>query len=960
MQSNSAADDNISPLDPSRFTPTLHASLVSEILSLRREVEHKTKDIERLEDDLHNTHCENERLTQNISAANKESRKLRHQMQLLEGGTMSALSEVSKERDDAINDASDLRKRLDQNQKRMRSQEDYAEQLQSRWDREKDSWLLEKRAMETKVNITESRLKVVLNEVANHRQHVMQSPQHKQRRQQRASFAESPSKRSSALSNRRQSATSNSSEHAGSRFSTLGPVSGFESSLADELAFHEGDEYNDEVDEDGRISPDALPEELERPTSRLSIKALRVLGLDTTIEHTGETTQREMSRSNSRMFVSKHIEDDTTEDLLAIPPRHPARTHLAASSIMYTEIKPCEQLLPVSITDGEEQGPSSSAHAGARMESLDSGLADLIPSPRASTVSISCQTVESRSSPPLKPQSVSDALEATEAKPESCVELRTTSTQTEILDNYETSDLSRLLFDDVRKLPIPVISIIPPRSRPVTPETAVVLPPRTKNVGCQATAQSYSSTGIQTEEIIKSKSSDLPPLYTSNKTAVKTAGLTRTIAPNSSRRRYHQGMPTPPIEEPTKALSGKWGPNNDNGPLERGTATELTRPMRSSSLFAGFDDDEQVGSDPIARDELDDDDFFSRPTIKYTLKYGKLITQDFPLQDVAELAATDAGEAVALEHLRMSEDSLRSEGRSTLSGRSSPKKRGMPPSQKQIRRVPSPKRYNIRKAALISSGAAAHSAHSSVRSSSDLVSPTDGAPPPFPVPVRFSSARVGKSLSEGGRSSPSSSRASPTRKDRHRPKKQTLRKTRSGPVVSPGPGGRQLGGTPSNVDSRISIVPEMPTFQMPSDVASVSTRYAYHPSEASAPRPSVATGPSRKPSHAKTSSDIGSLHSTSVVEAIAQTMVGDWMFKYVRRRKSFGVPDSKTTDYDPSKNPEEINSQVTSTGVRHKRWVWLAPYEGCVLWSSKQPTSNNAVVEPTGRKCEFENLPSYG
>ena len=76
-----------------------------------------------------------------------------------------------------------------------------------------------------------------------------------------------------------------------------------------------------------------------------------------------------------------------------------------------------------------------------------------------------------------------------------------------------------------------------------------------------------------------------------------------------------------------------------------------------------------------------------------------------------------------------------------------------------------------------------------------------------------------------------------------------------------------------------------------------------------------------------------------MVDAIAQTMVGEWMFKYVRRRKSFGV--AGTNDIDD-----------TANGARHKRWVWLAPYERAVMWSSKQPTSGSALMGKSGRKCK--------
>ena len=71
----------------------------------------------------------------------------------------------------------------------------------------------------------------------------------------------------------------------------------------------------------------------------------------------------------------------------------------------------------------------------------------------------------------------------------------------------------------------------------------------------------------------------------------------------------------------------------------------------------------------------------------------------------------------------------------------------------------------------------------------------------------------------------------------------------------------------------------------------------------------------------------------TVVDAIAQTMIGEWMYKYVRRRKSFGIPD------EPGTGENSVNG-----GTRHQRWVWIAPYERAVLWSSKQPTSENALM----------------
>lgn len=66
------------------------------------------------------------------------------------------------------------------------------------------------------------------------------------------------------------------------------------------------------------------------------------------------------------------------------------------------------------------------------------------------------------------------------------------------------------------------------------------------------------------------------------------------------------------------------------------------------------------------------------------------------------------------------------------------------------------------------------------------------------------------------------------------------------------------------------------------------------------------------------------------------------MFKYVRRRKSFTVNES--------------NNKDDTGNERHKRWVWLAPYERAILWSSKQPNSGTALMGKAGRKCELTFL----
>ena len=82
---------SISILDPRRFTPTLHANLVSEILALRRDQEEKGKHIEALEIELHETRGEHEQYESELVNTAKENRSLKRQLALLEGGTSSAV-----------------------------------------------------------------------------------------------------------------------------------------------------------------------------------------------------------------------------------------------------------------------------------------------------------------------------------------------------------------------------------------------------------------------------------------------------------------------------------------------------------------------------------------------------------------------------------------------------------------------------------------------------------------------------------------------------------------------------------------------------------------------------------------------------------------------------------------------------------------------------------------------------
>ena len=939
-------DETLPLSDPRRFTPTLHASLVSEILSLRRDAENRAQDIERLEQSLHEAHVQNQTANDNLHAANRETRQVRRQMQILEGGTLSAIDELAKERDDALDSANDLRLRLEQVQKKSKSHEDGLNYAQSQWQKDKEEWSGEKRGLETKIHIVEGRLKVVLSEVAK-----LQLPQNFQelqspkRSQSRASVMASPQKRPDSVHVRRQSNGSQNSDHAGGRTSALSFANGDGINLADELGLEDIEEdYLSEGDELEFASPDR--EEPIRPTSRVSIKARRILGLPIDL---GEYEQRDRTQTPDTKFLPDILFDSTQQ------------SQYVDTSTQYTRpsspVLSPEAFLERPVQRNRESVDTMRASKALSYISQDSAHFSVDTSDNAweenlrnlpIMVSSACQTVEQLPSPPTTPKQ--EPLLATIVE---TIETREIAVQTDpqpplaasvpgqnVAHRRSDTQLTNASTD----LQIPTIAIIPPTSRPVTPdELAVKLPPRTKNVACQVECQilcDYNSKAIQTEEIRIDKRTmapsapigppppipaTLPPSATVSK--IKSQHLSKRQAPNAANSGIRR-----------MSNSQSSGPVNDDGPVNE-SKREIGRPVRSSSMFAGFDEqDESVDFDD---DVFQDDEFFDRPTTKFILSRGKILAATKDLDDIEETeAAVAAGKRFALEHIRRSEELDREieldDVYAQLNGRQT---------SKIAKRLSSSKPNNMRRAALISSGTAAHTARGSLSS----LGSGDTSKPPVSIPVRYSSARVGKSISDGGRSSRSSSHTSPTRHVR-KVTKPGLRKTRSGPAMSPAASHRRVRSRSPPLDERVSIVPEMPNFRMPRENKEIPLRPA--PSATSfrstAPRSSAINGGAMISSSIVEGETAFDAQQTSVVDAIAQTMVGEWMFKYVRRRKSFGKPEK---EWDPTKSVEEMSNSASS-GVRHKRWVWLAPYERSVMWSSKQPTDGTSLLGKSGRKCK--------
>lgn len=984
-------DEKISLLDPRRFTPNLHASLVAEILSLRREIESKNTVVETLEESLHDTKTENGQLNETLRTQVEEARSLKRQMHLLETGTLSALGELAKERDGAVETLSDTQKRLEASKIKARAHEEEVQRTHGLWDRERQVWEDEKRNMERKVHVVEGRLRTILNEVAaaqisasqpatasNEIDHGMRETWFTK------SSDSSTSNRSNSIKGRSQLSGLNSNTQDGSDGPNFiiptpsglhgigaGKLNGL--SLAEELKFDEDGDNLEDFDPDGGLaSPDALPEEVQMRRRRSSSqsqdqKARKVLGL------LAESSERLMQGD---ITGAQHMEKIEEKSNRAI---NDMAAHYIDNGTQFSP--PLSPRSKVHDTDAPvERNMEQTEHtANQRRKRVSIPSTSLEQTPwtkpgsNLQTVCAGCQTLEIFG-PPLMSKDLTASSATASILANSSPETKSSSTQT------NDEDILMLMSADTRddSMTIPTIAIHPPGSRPPSSHTGVVLPPRTKNAASQVSIDlpiSVRSVSVQTDEVRSDQRPlKIPPRLISTHVASKPTSWRREEgkestrnqvgARKSPRRNPHRPSAEPhlprervPIREPVDSYPG----NNDNGPLNQKQSSDLRRPIRDQSLFAGFESASDGEAPAIPDIGFSDDDFATAPPVRKTLS---------KVQNSWKLVPHPKSPDLDLESLRsdQAEEDSKKENEPENANHVSKKK---PPSKsaaaKSSARPPNSyhaaKEPNIRRTALISSGAAAHtngarSPHGAPSAPKD----SGSAAPPFPVPIRSSSRRLplSASASDGARSpTPGSSNFFPTSSRTQEPgkpasKNAILRKVRSATAVPKF--GRnyqhQRQSHSRSPPSTASMAPESPRLpRLPQhDLAPRRVvhdqKYKDRSSASSLTPPAI--GDPAEPLH----------QSTTVVDAIAQTMVGEWMWKYVRRRKSFGISESPQVEFDVGRSNGENSA---SSGIRHKRWVWLAPYERAIMWSSRQPTSGPALLGKTGRKRKWYStcLPSW-
>ena len=969
-------DETVSILDPRRFTPTLHANLVSEILALRRDQDEKNKLIESLENSLSATREQQEDAQANSVANSKENRSLKRQLALLEGGTSSALGELARERDEAIETTTETKKRLDAAQKKIRSQEDDSERVHDLWARDKDSWEEERRKFERKVHVAESRLKVVLDELAAYQADQMNGGPHGHD----SEVEESGKENNDAGSVRSMSMTNSV------RFSVLhggGPGKPEGNTLADELDLDDEDSH---FEMDGRESAfsNRTGHRHTRTMSRDSVASRRHLR-----NQSLESLRRPGSVSRGKLFMNESVLEalEGEEDV------EPTRVHYVDTGVQFTPppspkmttANPEAAAAQLKAAEAESSSPRRDLEIEAnqrrkRVQITPPVEADQPPPP--AMVSSSSQTLDVPLSPPGTPTS------ATEMDVPEIVEPSTTSTSTQTEEVLFPSPHERVSLSPSPP-PIPSISIQPPTSRPTTPRESK-LPPHFKHFGCQVNLSSppsvsRSNAGVQTEGIkIDQRLAQLPshlqPSSISSRPSSPVparagdsdqgfspdAGV---VPPRNPRRLQAapKGMkvpasPTlsqPEPDEPHDAYPG----NNDDGPLSLDKAAPIKRPHRFSSLFAGFDtassDEGEFGDDDVSDSEFRTalsaprpQSLSGRPGALSPTETVATSPEQYPRRQSTRgnMAAASTAKPIGTQvysSFSLAENKEH-QGNKHMSASHREHERG------SAFNGPSNRASVMRKAAMIQNGIATHS----VRSRSPSLPDTRN--PPFPIPTRFSSRRTSTSApTSEGRRSPTLADGWHRRNGRANVyRSNSIRKVRSAAALPRNQRYRRQGSRSPPPLSPSTEAPESPGLPpLPSNDLTAprpgrrgSSQYRRHRNKLSTNTEN--TNNTNNTNHTNNTNntlttDPASATSggqtTSVVDAIAQTMIGEWMFKYVRRRKSFNVPEN--------------NGKDDTGNDRHKRWVWLAPYERSILWSSKQPSSGSALMGKTGRKRKLMKIP---
>ncbi|KAI5856805.1 meiotic cell cortex C-terminal pleckstrin homology-domain-containing protein [Tricharina praecox] len=981
-----AFDETISILDPRRFTPTLHANLVAEILSLRRELESKNGLVETLENELDATRVEHENANEAVATALKEARDVKRQLARAEKD--DAMAVVAQERDEAVQALADSKKQMERLSKSRRAAEEDLEQLRKAQERDSERFEEAKRGFERRAHVAEGRLKAVLDEIAAARASAMSPPPpapptmaHHPSHQRVMSEdygdfhggSDTRSIRSSTMSigDRPSSLMMGDDEAERLGISLHGNGGGL--SLADELNFDQSED--DEGTGTEREQTDAEPEDMVSDTESVEdVDELPELA-DMGIQCEPEINFEERALELEDLLDERAVELERAYNTI--------QQKTEEMDALYSELDTAhnrafdlEEKLDFLNTQGLANRSSELDERAVKLDErsveLDgrtTGLDERRAALESMYIELEARETELRQEADVM-REINEERSASLDDREIELEDRErvlSAEEAEIKELKEWVDQELNLIkegkeeaiamkpkplmqsagiqtDAVRPpkptiLRVPAIMVSPPEPTPPLPKPAM------RNASAQTRPQRMRTRSMQTQQI----------------------GLDerlRKFAPHLLPSALLPKAPVPvPVEvEPTPPESPAFIPRRSS---KRTARRSVTAPIPAPSEPEPGMHDMGVGTTQIYSSPKTDDEIYLTRARSRKEMVPKNLFNNIDLSPDNEVGSSgddgfpDEGDSGSEYRTALSAPKPRGARRNTPA-----LKLNMPMA---VADADIPRRQaSVRRGAMVASGVAAHgrvrspSLTSNRTSESGNTSAVAKVGPPFPVPTRHSSKRPGY-LSDRDRATPSPTgsqklkRGSSSRPKPPRP--QSIRKVRSATVLPSTRDGTRSPpplSTSSIAPSSPGLPPPLPRDEISSTAfdrrgfgqsrhrhqASNNTQNTMNTNNTSNTLNTSTTVTTNNPGQVSG----GTVQQTSVVDAIAQTMVGEWMWKYVRRRRSFGVSDA---------NPQGDDS---AGGQRHKRWVWLAPYERAVMWSSRQPTSGSALLGKSGRKLLIQSV----
>ncbi|PSK56896.1 Nuclear migration protein NUM1 [Elsinoe australis] len=873
-----------SSIDPRRITPTLHASLVSEILSLRRELENKTAFIDDLETNLHASKIENEDINDRLSQLIRESKANKKQSDDAEKHLYQVTEDLIKERDEAVNTGHDLRNKLNALTSRSRRQEQEFEQWQRDWERKNNSWEAEKRGLELRVQTTETQLRTVVQEISAKNDSARGT---KQKVSIDSGFGnDSPFASPASQKPRHRRNVSSMSGQSETFLVSTPPRNQTTAFFAGKTLADEMESIDDDEDLDLRrmtSNEDSLLGMTPTRSVESPSKARKVLGLDAPKSNEEVLADPELITEPSSGVPSSRARNHTTADdyfsaWRKAQQQHPQTTHATASSM-------------VSASTQTEHAQEDREH------DIPDHKESEIPHLTISTAG-------------LEVNEPSGGDDGTTKAPPTSYQDASTQYDPEELPAIELTPHTPVT--ETEKFTVPHIAIHPPSTAPPSPRTSTVLPPQSVSVSTQTDPRMTSTSvdaEIQTEEIridlrkfrahLQVDDDDLSKTSQTRPTSYESR-FSRDTIPSVSVQEMATSFETQAIKDTVErsglAKSPEFNESRNSGDLQTQSSFWGGHSARSSGLLMSLHDDQGIKSGQ-----------------------SSMLARGLRKSQTSEPSATN--ESYALPAVPQSQH------QNNISNRNSNRD-----NDEHWSSIRNSDLADDRDSATLGMRTSFRSRASSVDTVDSSIFSVGSLPPPIPVPDRSSSRVHADILEEEG--SESGYDGSPKRRaplhSSSRP--SGVRKTRSSNSIR-----RTAQYSPKRRRRAATRLAPIQSIAYENDMDEEYNPYT--PIQENHTNSTASAAPSHSPNEMQDDRD------SPLVDSIAAAMVGEWMWKYPQKRKSFGMVDSG----------KEFGSDNKDT-IRQKRWVWISPYERTVMWSSKQPVGGNQLMGSKGRKLTIKTV----